>query len=159
MEEEENQEIITATPPDAVVERRKKAAAYQRARVARLRALGLSARGKPLKDRHKNRDPEKQMKYQANYNKKWKAARERLGLTIAEFQKLPRATRLMELNHPRRGKAVKATPAPQRADNGVLPIRSDTRFDTDRSVKFCPHCGWNIDATRKAQAFVDGRVA
>lgn len=28
----------------------------------------------------------------------------------------------------------------------------------DRRVKFCPHCGWNIDACSKAQAFVDGRA-
>jgi len=159
MEEEKDQEIITTTAPlDAVIERRKKAAAYQRARVARLRALGLSARGKPLKDRHKNRDPEKQKRYQDAYNVKQKAARKRLGLTIAEFMKLPRAVRLKELNGVRRGKArAKATTA----DNGVVPevLVKPLRSDTDRSVKFCPHCGWNIDATRKAQAFVDGRVA
>jgi hypothetical protein len=138
-------------------------AALARARTARLRALGLNARGKPLKDRHKNRDLEKQKMYQANYGRKHKAARERLGLTISQFQKLPRAVRLKELNVDqkerirarqrdwyRQNKAkagvAKATP------NGVLPV-------DDRSVKFCPHCGWNIDALRKAQAFIDGRVA
>jgi hypothetical protein len=142
-------------------------AAKARERTARLHALGLTARGNPRKDRHKSRDAEKQRQYQASYNIRQKAARARLGLTIAEFKKLPRATRMMELNYPagitdanerrkmqqrkwyhkNKGKAKVAA-----VSNGVLPA-------DDRSVKFCPHCGWNIDATRKAQAFIDGRVA
>jgi hypothetical protein len=176
----ENEEAFQqmGTPDDRAVEKARNAA-KARARTAQLRALGLSARGKPLKDRHKNRDAAKQRRYQANYGRKHKAARKRLGLTITEFQKLPRATRLMELNYPTQGKAVDPKERNRQRQrewyhknkgkaggtvqwlhpetgkplaNGVLPT-------DDRTVRFCPHCGWNIDATRKAQAFVDGRGA
>jgi len=157
MEEEQNIEKAALEAEQEEAKRdardRERHAAYARKRTASLRALGLSARGKPLKDRHKSRDPEKQRKYQAAYGAKQKAARKRLGLSIAEFMKLPRATRLMELNHPRRGKAGRAVAKATPASNGPIPA------PTTRDVKFCPHCGWNIDATRKAQAFIDGRVA
>jgi hypothetical protein len=184
MEEQQNIKTETETPEHIAA--KAWAAQKQRNRTARLRALGLNARGKPLKDRHKNRDPEKQRVYQANYGKKHKAARERLGLTIAAFNKLPRATRLMELNYPAKGAPGKDKTERNRARSrewyrknkgkakvselaGAIRRDIDSReaargsngpipAPTTRDVRFCPHCGWNIDATRKAQAFIDGRV-
>jgi hypothetical protein len=138
-------------------ERRKRQnAAKARERTRRLHALGLTARGLPRKDRHQNRDAAKQKQYQANFAARHKAARKLLGLTISEFNKLPKAQRMIAMKHPHKVRmaaqgTLKADKAvPQRADNGAVPTRE---------VRFCPHCGWNIDATRKAQAFVDGRVA
>jgi hypothetical protein len=162
--------------------RREKAAAYQRARVARLRALGLSARGNPLKDRHrKKRDIAKQRQYQHNFAARHKAAREALGLTISQFNKLPRAQRMIaynKLKHPKewgdkaeRNRAAKREWYRQNKDK-VMAARRAKALPTvkemnaewaaasdNRAVRFCPHCGWNIDATRKAQAFVDGRAS
>jgi hypothetical protein len=153
--------------------RRQKAAALARERTARRNALGLNARGGPRKNRHnKNRNDAKQRQYQHNFAARHKAARERLGLTISEFNKLPQATRLAEYNrlkgkpvdakernrakkrswyHENKEKVMAARRA--KSSNGPTPV------PTTREVKFCPHCGWNIDATRKAQAFIDGRAS
>lgn len=184
MEEEENvaQEMtsvkqgyeVETAAQEAEAARKAHNAAKQRERTERLRALGLNARGMPPLGTGsgrpaKRRNPAKQRKYQANFSARHKAARERLGLTIAEFNKLPKATRMMEMKgveitdrspsskEKQRAKQRawyhrnKAKQATVEANNGVRPA-------TDRSIKFCPHCGWNIDATRKAQAFMDGRT-
>jgi hypothetical protein len=189
MEEENKQEEVTQAieATDALVESAREAVDWNdsearkayvarkaRERTARLRALGLNARGKPLKDRHKNRDNEKQKRYQHNFAARHKAARERLGLTIMEFNKLPPATRLAEYNklkgkavNPKleRNRALKREWYQQNKDKVMAARRSKTVSNgptparVERDVRFCPHCGWNIDATRKAQAFVDGRVS
>lgn len=173
MEEETNiEEIMTTAPPGAVKERyyqqtdeerarrqeiarKARNAAKARERTARFRALGLNARGKPKGSRG-SRDPAMQRVYQANFAARHKAAREALGLTIAEFQKLPRDKRMAAMKQP---KGVPVLVMSKRKKRGVVVRDNGIVAPDDRSVKFCPHCGWNIDATRKAQAFVDGRVA
>jgi hypothetical protein len=151
-------------------------AAKARERTARLRALGLNARGKPLKDRHKNRNVTKQLQYQANFNARHKAARERLGMTIAEFNKLPRERRAMEYNK-LKGKpvfTVKGALAKDRAErgrqrrrewyhrskakSGVSQLASTIRADIDsreaarsgatEHMSECPVCGCNLDKIR-----------
>jgi hypothetical protein len=179
MEEQETNtaEQVTESPRLSEEERKQWNARRSRERTARLRALGLNARGKPRKDRHrKPRNPDKQKQYQDNYNRRHKAARTRLGLTIAEFNKLPRATKLMEMkgkavDPKERNRAAKREWYRQNKDKVMAARRAKalptvkemnaewTAISDNRAVRFCPHCGWNIDATRKAQAFVDGRAS
>jgi hypothetical protein len=97
-----------------------------------------------------DRDVRKQREWGARNYARTKAARKMLGLTIEQFAQLSKAERAAAVEKANRPTAKAATVvAPAR--NGVVPT-------PDRIVRWCPGCGWNIDATRKAQAIVDGRV-
>jgi hypothetical protein len=87
----------------------------------------------------------KQRRYQADYNRKHKAARERLGLTIAAFNKLPRATKLKELNrHVPPNDKVERQRARQRA--WYLRSKAKKEVTSNSAINFCPNCGFNIKA-------------
>jgi hypothetical protein len=97
-------------------------------------------------------DRVKQRRYQANFNKRHRAARKRLGLTIAAFNKLPKATRMLEMKHPGsvsakakrnrerqhawylRRKAAKATNSEAKKE---APTPSNSESNKDRIISFC----------------------
>jgi len=177
MEEQTEKEKIAVDQAQLEADRRARNAAAARERVAKLNAMGLSARGNPLRRggrpklaRAKRRDPAKQRQYQANFMARHKAARERLGLTIAQFSKLPKATRMMEMKrglttaskeraraqqrewyHKNKEKVMAARRA--KASNGTTAAPAASAYN----INECPNCGCPIRALTVALRFEEER--
>jgi len=110
---------------------------------AEIKTYGVDREGKPKKRINYT----KQKRYQHAYNKRNKAARKRLGLSIAEFKKLPAATRLMEMHYdPAKPEAKKSwyaslTPEQKKARAEKQKQRRHAR--EGRRVWECPYCDFS----------------
>ena len=96
-------------------------------------------------EQNKQEELAKQRQYQANYFKRHKAARTRLGLTIAQFNKLPRATRMMEMKHPgsvsskakRNRERQRQWYRKNKTSKAIAPSNSESGTNKDRIISFC----------------------
>jgi hypothetical protein len=58
-------------------------------------------------------------------------------------------------------RGLKVKRGPYNRTNGVVDRVAYRRKEpvggtVDRAIRYCPHCGWNLDAMQKAQSFIDG---